>query len=98
MRALFIRLGHPILIASILTLLGCFAARADAVEEVGALNRQAAELYGKGKYAEAVSVGERALSLAEKTLGAEDPRTLTSVNNLATLLWCRPLSRGRAAL
>ena len=47
------------------------AARADSVEEVRALNRRAAELYGKGEYAEAFSVGERALSLAEKTLGAE---------------------------
>jgi tetratricopeptide (TPR) repeat protein len=55
------------------------------VEEVRALNRRAVELYGKGEYAEAFGVGERALSLAEKTLGAEHPNTLTTVESLASL-------------
>jgi hypothetical protein len=91
LRGLFMRRGRPILVASILTLLGCFAARADAVEEVKALNRQAGELYGKGEYAEAFRIGERALSLAEKTLGAEHIYTLTSVSNLATFY----LAQGR---
>ena len=73
MLVLFSRLGRPILIASILTLLGCSMARADAAEEVRAFNRQATELYSKGEYAKAFGVGDRALSLAEKTLGPSIP-------------------------
>jgi tetratricopeptide (TPR) repeat protein len=43
------------------------------------------QLYGQGKYKEAVTVAEEALALAERGLGKEHPNTLTNVNNLALL-------------
>lgn len=54
---------------------------------IQALNSRAVQLYTKGKYAEAIRVAERALSLADKALGPEHPDTLWSVNNLGTLYY-----------
>jgi CHAT domain-containing protein/tetratricopeptide (TPR) repeat protein len=53
-----------------------------AAEDIHTLNEQSVQLSNQGKYAEAIAVARRALSLAEKTLGATHPNTLTIVNNL----------------
>ena len=56
-----------------------------AADDLDALNRQVAELYGQGKYEEAISIAKRALAFAERTRGPMHPETLTSINNLAFL-------------
>ena len=59
-----------------------------SVEDAGAiaaLNNQAVQLHGQGKYKEAAATAEKALALAERTLGPEHPETLTSESNLALI-------------
>ena len=51
------------------------------------LNEQVRTLYGQGKYAEAVTVAQEALRVAEATFGIEHPNVATSLNNLAVV--CR---------
>ena len=82
LRALFIRLGHPILIASILILLGCFAARADVLEEVDALNGQFNELYGKGKYARRLALASGLSHLRRRRWGRSIPTRLQALTIL----------------
>ena len=50
-----------------------------------ALNRHVIQLYRQGRYAEAISFGERALAIYERSLGPDHPETATSLNNLAVL-------------
>jgi len=50
-----------------------------------ALNREVVQLYQQGRYAEAISLGERALVICEQALGPDHPNTATSLNNLAGL-------------
>ncbi len=47
------------------------------------LNKQVTSLYRQGKYAQALSVAEEALRVAEATFGPEHPNVATSLNNLA---------------
>ncbi len=62
-----------------------------AAEDLESLNQQAVELHSKGRYKEAISIAEKALALAERTLGANDTKTLDAVNNLVMLyLWQTP--------
>jgi hypothetical protein len=49
------------------------------------LNSEIAKLYQQGRYSEAGKVAEKALTVAEKTFGAEHPAVATSLNNLALL-------------
>jgi len=57
----------------------------DAQATVAALNRGITELYGEGRNAEAEQFAGIAYRYAERTLGAEHPDTLRSVNNLAVI-------------
>jgi CHAT domain-containing protein/tetratricopeptide (TPR) repeat protein len=68
---------------AILTIAAPTGAEAQRAADVAALNKQAVQLYGQGKYKEAAAIAEKALALAERVLGREHPDTLTSVNNLA---------------
>ena len=43
------------------------------------LNRQVVQLYGTGRYTEAIRVGERAVAVAEQTFGSEHPNTASSL-------------------
>ena len=61
------------------------APEAQRAVEVLALNTQAMQLFGQGKYNEAVAIQEKALALAERVLGPEHPDTLKSVNSLGNL-------------
>lgn len=49
------------------------------------LNGQVTSLYQQGRYAEGVKVAERALQVAQKTFGFDDPNVATSLNDLAEL-------------
>lgn len=50
-----------------------------------ALNQEAMKLYREGKYAEASTIAERALDVAEKTFRPDHPSVATALNNLALL-------------
>ena len=82
-RACYILFLSSLLIASILPQFGSLPARAQGAADVKTLLRESAQLYGQGKYAEAVAASRRALFLAEKMLGPEHPDTLSSLNSLA---------------
>ena len=74
------------LIAVLFALAAARPVRADDVSKIDTLNQQVTQLQGQGKYARAVPIAQRALALAEKAFGPEDPNTLTSLNNLAPLM------------
>ncbi len=50
------------------------------------LNNKATAFANQGKYAEAKPLAEEVVSLAEKTLGPDNPDTATVLNNLANIL------------
>ena len=59
--------------------------QAPQLSEADKLNQQALQLYGAGKYSEAIPVANKALELREKAFGPEHPATARSLNNLAEL-------------
>lgn len=74
-------------------MIGCFlltllclssvSAQEGSIQEAAQLNAQVMELYGQGRYKDAIPFAQRALAIREKTLGPDDPDTATSLNNLA---------------
>jgi hypothetical protein len=77
------RMVAHIAIAAVLMLSGGMPAL--AADDLDTLNRQVVQLYRQGKHGEALAIAEKALALAERTLGPSHPNTLRSVNNLAAL-------------
>jgi len=61
------------------------SAQPDELEEAKRLNREVNQLYGAGRYDEALPLAERALALREKALGAEHAAVAQSLNNVAML-------------
>ena len=61
-----------------------FTCRASLAEdhEPNALNQQVDHLIEQGKYQEAIPVAERAVEVAKRALGPEDPETADALNNL----------------
>ncbi len=57
-------------------------AQSSAVDE---LNKTIIELYGAGKFAEAVPLAQQALAIYEKALGPDHPNVAAALNNLAEL-------------
>ncbi len=53
--------------------------------EADKLDKESATQRGKGRYHQAISLAERALTLREKSIGAEHLDTATTLNNLAFL-------------
>ena len=49
------------------------------------LNEQVVELYGQGKFAEAIPIGQRSLELAENTFGPTHVNMATALHNFASL-------------
>jgi hypothetical protein len=55
------------------------------VQEAKQINNQVRQLYRQGRYAEAVPLAHKVLSIQEKALGPDHPDVATSLNNLAKL-------------
>lgn len=56
-----------------------------SLEEADALVAQTKQLNQQGRYREAIPVAKRALEIRKKLLGADDPLTAVTLNNLAEL-------------
>ena len=69
------------LLALGLLILACQASFAED-DDPKALNQQANQLIDQGKYQEAIPIAERALEVAKRTLGPEQPETAEALNNL----------------
>ena len=54
-------------------------------KEAGALSAQFTKLYQQGRYSEAIPLAQRILAILEKSLGPNDPRIATSLNDLAVV-------------
>jgi tetratricopeptide (TPR) repeat protein/CHAT domain-containing protein len=75
------------LVAVIALLLGASALAETPPDdsEVQALNADIDRLYGEGRFADAIPLAERALSIQERALGPDDPGVVKALNNLALL-------------
>jgi tetratricopeptide (TPR) repeat protein len=62
-----------------------FAQTQPDLAEAERLNQQVLELYKQGRYSEAIPLAQKALTLREKSLGAEHSSVAQSLNNLASL-------------
>src|SRR6476660_9119711 len=69
---------------------------AQSTDDLSALNQQVVELYQAGKYAEAISIAERALTVAEDRFGTDSIQVGITLNNLAAL--CDKEGRSAEAL
>jgi CHAT domain-containing protein/Tfp pilus assembly protein PilF len=56
-----------------------------SIHEARQLCAQAEELYGQGRYKEAITPAQRAFAIYENVLGPEHPDTATALNDLAAL-------------
>ena len=74
------------LLALGLWILACPASQSGN-DEFKLLNQQVQTLYQQGKYQEAIPLAEKAVELAKRVYGPEQPNTATSLNNLALLYW-----------
>ena len=78
---------------------GCLTSTTLALADVDTLNRQVVQLYGQGRYAEAIDIARQAVAEAEAAFGPDHATTATSLNNLAELYRIDgPLRRGLAAV
>src|SRR5208282_139567 len=73
-----------VLLALALWILACPASQSDDAE-FNLLNQQVHKLFEQGKYQEAIPLAEKAVELAKRVYGPEQPNTATSLNNLALL-------------
>ena len=70
MQAWLGRIAANAVIAGILVAIVPMGLRGQSADEVEGLNKQIVQLYGQGRYAEAIATALQALALAERTLGA----------------------------
>src|SRR5271166_4883922 len=75
-----------VLLALGLWILACPASQSDD-DEFNLLNQQVQTLFKQGKYQEAIPLAEKAVELAKRVYGPEQPNTAKSLNNLAELYW-----------
>ena len=68
-----------------------------SAEDLDALNKLVVQLYDSGKYAEAVAVARRAVSLAQKLHGPEHPRIRMSSKGFVAMRRRRVVRRARQA-
>ena len=54
-------------------------------DDLAALNQRIYQLFAEGKYQEAIPIAEKAVELAKRVRGPEDPDTAASLDNLAAL-------------
>jgi CHAT domain-containing protein len=74
-------------IVTLIVLTGIWSAAANAQPgaDIDAINKQVVQLYQAGKYAEAIVLAERTVTLAERQLGSDHPMVGTALSNLAGL-------------
>ena len=72
-----------IVLAALLTIVGPMPARAQNGDELATLRRQVSRLHSQGKYAEAIPVAERYVSLARQRHGEEHTEFATAISWLA---------------
>ena len=86
MRALqFIYVAFLLALLPIASLADAGPARAQAGDELTALNAEVVRLHAAGKYSEANPLAERAVALAERLHGPDHPNVGTALNNLGLL-------------
>ena len=73
-----------VLLALGLWILACAASQSDD-DEFNLLNQQIQTLYKQGKYREAIPLAGKVVELAKRVYGPEDPKTVTSLNDLGGL-------------
>jgi tetratricopeptide (TPR) repeat protein len=73
-----------VLLALGLWILASSACLADE-DDLEALNQRVHELFAEGKYQEAIPLAEKAVEIARRLRGPEDPDTATSLNDLGLL-------------
>jgi len=73
-----------VLLALALWILACPASLAED-HDPDALNEQVSELIEQGRYQEAIFIAERALEVAKRTRGSEDPETADALSTLGLL-------------
>ena len=73
-----------VLLALGLWILACSASLAED-DDPNALNQQVNQLIEQGKYQEAIPTAERAVEVAKRTRGSEDPETAEALNNFGLL-------------
>ena len=56
-----------------------------ADDDLESLNQRIYKLFAEGKYQEAIPLAEKAVEIATRVRGPEDPETATSINNLGEL-------------
>jgi CHAT domain-containing protein/Tfp pilus assembly protein PilF len=80
-------LRHPDTLTSLndLAILNQAQEAAHSIQEADHLSARVTELYGQGRYREAIPLAQRAQAINEKVLGAEHPQTASALNNLAEL-------------
>ncbi|MCC2643710.1 MAG: Kinesin light chain-like protein [Nitrospira sp.] len=74
-----------LLVLSMLGVVVSAGAQESTGNEADTLNQQVEQLYRQGQYSDAIPLAQRSLELNEAQLGPEDPKTVTSLNNLALL-------------
>ncbi len=57
----------------------------DVLKAADVLEAQVVKLYGEGKYAEAIPLGQRLLAIREKALGPDHLKVSTALNDVALL-------------
>src|ERR1700738_3226238 len=73
-----------VLLTLCLWIFACPASLAED-DDPNALNQQVNQLIEQGKYQEAIPIGERAVEVAKRTRGPEQPETAAALNNLGIL-------------
>jgi len=71
-------------IAMLLAIAAPIAARAQREDDLAALNQRVSELYGAGKFAEAIPLAEKSLELTRREKGENHP-AITRIGWLAVL-------------
>jgi CHAT domain-containing protein/tetratricopeptide (TPR) repeat protein len=78
------RSATPIILLTLLIAVGSSTVNAQR-NELDALNQEVVQLYEAGRYPEATVIAERAVNLAERQFGSDNPNVGTALSNLAGL-------------
>ncbi len=85
MRAWLRRIARRVVLVAILALWFHATAGAQSAVDISALDKEVGQLFGQGRYVEALPLAERLLATKQRVLGKDDPASLRSVAKLADL-------------